>query len=130
MESENKKIISFTDLNAWKEGHKLVIEIYKITKKFPREEQFGLITQLRRAVVSITSNLAEGFSRHSYKEKLQFYSMALGSLTEVQNQLLISKDVGYLDKEIFEGVAGQANIVHQLLQGLIRKSKTFLNHKS
>jgi len=78
MESGNKKITSFTDLIAWKEGHGLVIEIYKITKKFPREEQFGLIMQLRRAVVSITSNIAEGFSRHSYKKiTVLFYGIGL-----------------------------------------------------
>ncbi len=91
MNEESRKIRSFTDLNAWKEGHKLVLEIYKFTQKFPKEEQFGLTNQLRRAVVSFTSNIAEGFSRNSYKEKLQFYSMALGSLTEVQNQLLVGK---------------------------------------
>lgn len=95
-EELGKKIAAFTDLDAWKEGHQLVILIYMLTKQFPRDEQFGLTSQIRRAVVSITSNIAEGFSRNSYREKLQFYSMALGSLTEVQNQLLIAKDVGYL----------------------------------
>ena len=70
---ENKKIQSFTDLDAWREGHALVLAIYRITRDFPREEQFGLVSQLRRAAVSITSNIAEGFSRLSYKEKRQFY---------------------------------------------------------
>jgi len=93
MNQESGKIKSFMDLDAWKEGHRLVLEIYQITKKFPREELFGLTNQLRRAAVSFTSNIAEGFSRNSYKEKLQFYSMALGSLTEIQNQLLISRDI-------------------------------------
>ena len=84
----NPKIKSFTDLQVWQEGHKLVLLIYKVTKKFPKEELFGLTNQIKRAGVSITSNIAEGFSRQSYKEKLQFYYMSLGSLTEIQNQLL------------------------------------------
>jgi len=64
--NNGNKIKSFTDLNTWKEGHRLVLMIYEITKEFPREEMFGLNNQLRRAAVSITSNIAEGFSRHSY----------------------------------------------------------------
>src|SRR3989344_1808308 len=99
MDNKNKKIESFKDLIAWQKGHELVLEIYKITKAFPKEEQFGLTNQLRRAAVSLTSNIAEGFSRRSYKEKSQFYSMALGSLTEVQNQLLIAEDIGYISKQ-------------------------------
>ena len=123
------KIRSFTDLNAWKEGHKLVLEIYKITQRFPREEQFGLTNQLRRAVVSFTSNIAEGFSRNSYKEKVQFYSMALGSLTEVQNQLLVARDVGYLSKEEFDKIAETAVIINKITNGLIKKSR-FIIHTS
>ena len=77
-ELEETRIRSFTDLDAWREGHKLVIMIYKATQNFPKEEMFGLISQLRRCVVSITSNIAEGFSRQSYREKVQFYAMAVG----------------------------------------------------
>lgn len=126
----NGKIQSFTDLKVWQEGHKLVVDLYKVTSSFPKAETYSLVDQMRRSATSITSNVAEGFGRQTYKEKVQFYYMAQGSLVELKKQLLISKDVGYLDKEIFEGLAGQANIVHQLLQGLIRKSKTFLNQKS
>jgi len=88
---------------------------------------FGLVMQMRRCVVSITSNIAEGFSRQSYKEKLQFYSMALGSVTELQNQLLIAKDVGFLTQETFEEVAAQSIKVHKILNGLIKKSKTIIH---
>jgi four helix bundle protein len=77
MNNEKNKIRFFIDLYAWKEAHKLVLLIYNITKEFPKEELFGLSNQIRRAVVSVTSNIAEGFSRNSYKEKSQFYSMAL-----------------------------------------------------
>jgi four helix bundle protein len=75
------KIITFKDLDVWKEGHKLVLNVYSITKPFPAEERFGLIDQMRRCSVSITSNIAEGFSRQGVKEKLQFYYMSKGSLT-------------------------------------------------
>ena len=125
--NNDKKIRTFTDLYAWQEAHKLVLMIYKTTKEFPKEELFGLVSQIRRAVVSITSNIAEGFSRQSYKEKIQFYSMAQGSNTEVQNQLLIAKDVGYLPQEDFDEIANQSVIVHKLLNGLIKKSKNILN---
>ncbi|MBU4347811.1 four helix bundle protein [Candidatus Parcubacteria bacterium] len=122
----NATIKKFTDLDAWKEGHKLVLMIYEITKIFPKEEMFGLISQMRRCAVSITSNIAEGFSRQSYKEKLQFYSIALGSITELQNQLLIAKDVNYIAKEQFQIIAEQSIKVHKITNGLIRSSKTII----
>lgn len=122
MESR-EKIKSFTDLVAWKEGHRLVLLIYKITKSFPKEEMFGLTNQIRRAAVSVTSNIAEGFSRNSSKEKTQFYFTALGSLTELQNQLLLSKDVDYLSKEKFDDIAKQTVIVSKLINGLIKSVK-------
>jgi four helix bundle protein len=118
-----EKIRSFRDLDAWKEGHRLVLEIYKMTKSFPKEEMFGLSNQLRRSAVSITSNIAEGFSRKSLKEKIQFYSMAKASNTELQNQLLIAKDVGYLSKEKFEELEKQSIRVNKLISGLIRYCK-------
>lgn len=117
-------IKSFTNLDAWSEGHKLVLLIYQITKAFPKEEMFGLVMQMRRCSVSITSNIAEGFSRQSYKEKLQFYSMALGSTTELQNQLLIAKDVEFIKKEKFQELAEQSIKVHKILNGLVK------NHNS
>lgn len=120
------KIKSFTQLNAWKEAHELVLEIYKITNKFPKEEQFGLTNQIRRAVVSITSNIAEGFSRNSYKEKSQFYSMALGSLTEVQNQILIARDICYINNLEFRKIADKTITVSKLLNGLIKKSRSMI----
>jgi len=116
------KIKSFTDLFAWKEAHKLVIEIYKITKTFPREEMYSLIDRMRRCAVSISSNIAEGFSRQSKKEKIQFYSTARGSLTELQNQLLVARDVDYLSKNNFITIADQTVVAHKLLNGLIKSA--------
>ncbi len=124
MNHESEKIKSFTDLNAWREGHCLVLEIYKITKKFPKEELFCLTSQIRRAVVSITSNIAEGFSRKSYKEKIQFYSIALGSLTEVQNQLLISRDLGYTTQVEFGKIAEKTVLESKIINGLIKKTRS------
>lgn len=125
MNQEKKTIQSFTDLKVWKEGHKLVILTYKETEKFPQKEIFSLTNQMRRCVVSITSNIAEGFSRRSNKEKLQFYCIAQGSLTELQNQLLIARDVGFLTKERFKQLADQSVVVHRIMSGLIKKSKTY-----
>ena len=127
MENNKNTIKSFTDLQVWQEAHKLVLMVYKLTKKFPKEELFSLTNQIRRAVISVTSNIAEGFSRQSYKEKLQFYYMALGSLTELQNQLLIAKDLNYLNQTEFDKVVEQAISVHKLLNAFIAKTKTILN---
>ena len=114
------KIRSFTDLTAWKRGHELVLMVYRNTDSFPQKERFSLTDQMRRAAVSITSNIAEGFSRQSQKEKVQFYSMAKASLTELQNQLLIARDIGYLAKEDFTSLANQSVQISKLLSGLIR----------
>lgn len=123
-----RKIKLFTDLNAWQEGHKLVLMVYEITKNFPKAELFGLTNQIRRAAVSITSNIAEGFSRQSYKEKVQFYSIAQGSVTELQNQILISKDIYYINNDKFRTISEQAVIVHKLITGLIKHSKFIINN--
>lgn len=98
----------------------LVLGVYKETQGFPSAEAFGLMSQLRRAVVSITSNIAEGFSRHSFRDKVHFWNIALGSLTEVQNQLLIARDVGYLTKKQFSSLADQTVTVSKILNGLIK----------
>ena len=118
-----EKIRSFTDLIVWRKGHQLVIAIYKVTDRFPIKEIFGLVNQMRRCVVSITSNIAEGFSRQGIKEKIQFYYIALGSVTELQNQLLVARDVSYLPKEKFDELAKQTVEVNKLINGLIKSIK-------
>lgn len=117
---ESEKIYSFTDLKAWKQGHELVLFVYEITKHFPQNEVFGLTSQMRRAVVSITSNIAEGFSRISNKEKAQFYSIALGSLTEIQNQSYIARDVGFISQEDFLKIEELLIVTSRLINGLRR----------
>lgn len=78
------KIQNFYELNAWKKAHELVLEIYKITKNFPKDELFGIISQLRRAACSIAANIAEGFERYHFNDKIRFYYQARGSVAEVQ----------------------------------------------
>ena len=97
--------------------------VYKETEKFPDKEKYGIIDQMRRAAVSITSNIAEGFSRRSSKEKNRFYCMAQASLVELQNQLIISCDVGYLSNNEYKIIDDQATISNKLLSGLSRATK-------
>ena len=106
-----------------------MLEIYKLTKTFPKEELYSLVDQIRRAAISIVSNIAEGFSRESYREKVQFYAMARGSVTEVQSQLLIAKDLGYVSKTDFDRVAQLTVVVHKLLSALVKSSKVRIQNK-
>lgn len=90
------KAKSFRDLVVWQKAHEFVIKIYNITKLFPSEEKFGLISQMRRAAVSIPANIAEGFVKRGIKDKSNFYNTAQGSLAELRYYLILSKDIGYL----------------------------------
>ena len=123
---QKEKIRDFTDLEAWRKAHELTLAIYKSTEKFPKAETFGLTSQIQRAAVSITSNIAEGFGRQTIKEKIQFYYQAHGSLTEVKNQLILSKDLGYISEQEFDKIMNALITSHRLLQGLLRKTKSFL----
>lgn len=113
-------IKTFEDLNTWQEAYKLVLQIYKTTDKFPPKENFALTSQMRRAAVSVSSNIAEGFSRRGIKEKVLFYSMSLGSITELQNQLLIAVGIGYLVSNDTKEISEQLILTHKLVNGLIK----------
>lgn len=121
--NEYKKISRFKDLIVWKQGHELVLEIYKLASLFPKSEVYSLTDQIKRAGVSITSNIAEGFGRWSYKEKVQFYYIAKGSLTEVENQIEIAKDVGYINEGQYFSISEKILSVSKLLNRLIFASK-------
>ncbi len=95
------KISSFRDLKVWQKAHELVLDIYKLTKKFPQEEKYGLISQMRRAAVSITTNIVEGFRRISVKESLNFYNISNGSLEELRYEIQIVFDLGYISSDEF-----------------------------
>ena len=128
MNKATNKINAFTDLDAWKEAHALVIMIYKETEYFPKQELFGLVSQMRRCAISITSNIAEGFSRQSYKEKVQFYSIAQGSITELQSQMYVTKDVGYIKEERFQKIMEKTTKVHKIINGLIKGARRLISY--
>ena len=117
------KITNFKQLNSWQQSHFLVLTIYKISSTFPKQEQFGLTNQIRRAAVSITSNIAEGFGRIGKKEKQHFFQIALGSLNEVESQLEIAKDLRYINRKTYQQTLVHVQTSSKLLSGLIRSTK-------
>lgn len=116
---------SFRDLTSWQKSHELTVKVYLATENFPKTEQFGLTNQVRRAAVSVASNLAEGFGRRSVADKSHFYDMARASLHEVQAQLLIAKDVGFLDRQSYDLLENISVECHKLITGLLNKTRTF-----
>ena len=111
----------YKNLEAWKEAIKLVKQIYLITKQFPKEELYGLTSQIRRAVISIPSNIAEGMSRYSDSDKSRFIDIALGSIAEVETQLIIAQELKFI--EDINEVELSINKTNALIIGL----KKYLN---
>jgi four helix bundle protein len=97
VKTKGLKSKSFKDLLVWQRSHEFVLEIYKLTQAFPQEELFGLVSQLRRAAISIPANIAEGFKRKGKADKLRFYNISQASLEEVRYYLILSHDLGYAD---------------------------------
>jgi four helix bundle protein len=97
-------IKSFKDIFAWQKAHQLTLLVYKLTKKYPKDELYGLVSQSRRAVVSIPSNLAEGFKRRGMQEDTHFCNIAEASLEELKYQLLLARDLGYISQTEFKEV--------------------------
>lgn len=118
-----EKIKSFQDLNIWKEAHRLVLEIYEITKNFPKEEIYSLTSQLKRAAVSIPSNIAEGMGRNTTKELLSFLYNARGSLFETIYLLTLVKDLNYINEEIYKNLEARYNGLGKGLNTFISKLK-------
>lgn len=107
----------YKELEVWKEAINLVTYIYKQTETYPKNEVFGIVSQIRRCVVSIPSNIAEGVVKHSDKETLRFLDIALGSLAELETQIIISKNLGYINN--LQDFDTQISKVNALLNGLI-----------
>ncbi len=118
MEKQVKKSRSYQDLQAGKAAINLVKEIYKVTERFPPSEIYGLSSQIRRAAVSIPSNIAEGQGRNSSKEFKQFLSIALGSLAELETQLIIAQEIDYLRSEELKPLLATLDNVRKMARGL------------
>ena len=114
---------SFVNLTIWQKAHKFVLAVYRLSISFPKNELYGVTSQLRRAAVSVSSNIAEGYARFGKKEKQQFYYMSLGSLTESQNLLLVCRDLKYIDKSDFLDLANQTVEIGKLINSYIRSLK-------
>jgi len=127
MNDENKqRIREFTDLQAWQAAFKLALNIQEVTKSFPREEVYGITSQIRRSALSATANIAEGFGKQTYKEKVHYYYQAHGSLVETKNHLLLAKGYKYIQEKEFCQLTENMGHAHRLLLGLIRSSKAYL----
>jgi len=109
------QIKTFRDLKVWEKAHQLVLAIYQITSKFPAQEKYGLVLQMRRAAISVASNIVEGFKRRSRKESLNFYNISDGSLEELKYQLLVSRDLKYISEQIYKEALGLAEEVSKML---------------
>ena len=122
MNRENME--TFQNLKVWQVAHKLVLEIYNITKQFPDNERFRLTDQICRSAISIAANIAEGKGRNTLKEYIQFLYNARGSLEETKYHLILSKDLGYINENKFKELIAGYNQVGKMLNGLINSLKT------
>ena len=112
---------SFKELKVWQKGHELTLAIYRATKSFPKDETYGLTSQLRRAAASIPANIAEGCVRGSGADFRRFLQVALGSASELEYHILLSHELGYLDKNQYESMSGNATELKRMLTSFIQK---------
>jgi four helix bundle protein len=115
------KVNTYRDFIVWQKSMDLVTDTYKLTHSLPKEEVFGLKSQIRRSVISVPSNIAEGFGRKSNKDFARFLKISIGSLFELQTQLEICFRLKYIEKNIYEGTYNQTREVERMLSSLIRK---------
>jgi four helix bundle protein len=118
----NKNAVRFQDLEVWQRAHNLVLETYKITKGFPDDEKFGLVSQMRRAGISIAANIAEGFKKRGLRDKANFYNISQGSLEELKYYIILSKDLGYVQEN--EKFLSNSDEVGRMLYGLVNSIKS------
>lgn len=111
----------YRDLKVWQLSHSLTLDIYKITRTFPPEERYGIISQMRRAAYSVPSNIVEGKSRNTQKEFKHFLHISRGSIDELSYFLLLSKDLGYVTNEDFELLQDRCSHIASMLNNLIKK---------
>jgi four helix bundle protein len=115
------KVLHYKDLQIWQKGMRLTKEIYRLTARFPTEERYGLASQMRRAAVSIPSNIAEGQARRGTKEFVQFLSLASGSLAELDTQLLLSVDLEYTQRTDATAAATEITEIQKMVAAIQRK---------
>jgi four helix bundle protein len=120
VEGTDGVIRNYDDLLVWKKARAIVKAVYEVTRTFPAEELYGLTQQLRRAAVSVPSNIAEGYGRGSRKDYVRFLRTARGSLYEMQTQLLVAQDLGYVDRKRVDGLMKEMAQCSQVLHGLLR----------
>lgn len=113
----------FKNLTAWSGAHELTLEVYGVTKGFPRDEAFGLTSQLRRACTSIPANIAEGCGRNGDAELARFLTVASGSASEVEYHLLLARDLNYLSQDKYVNLNGEVNELKRMLTAFIQKLK-------
>jgi four helix bundle protein len=123
LEGKDKKSRSYQDLEVWKSSIALVKEVYQVTARFPSSEIYGLTNQIRRASVSIPSNIAEGQGRISPKEFRQFLSISIGSLAEVETQLIIAKEINYLAQEELNPLLIKIDHIRKMTKALLNSIK-------
>lgn len=111
---------TFRDLLIWQKSMEYVTDIYATTKKFPDEEKFGLVSQLRRSAVSIPSNISEGYGRNSSNEFARFLNIAMGSLFEVQTQIGIAQNLRFIDSKNFEKLYEQSREIERMMSSFIK----------
>jgi four helix bundle protein len=121
----------FRNLKVWQRAHRLTLDVYRTTEKFPVQEQYGLTSQMRRSAASIATNLAEGCGRYGDAELVRFAQISMGSASELEYQLILARDLGYLTDEDFEPVRQEIIEVKRMLGALITRlragSKTRIN---
>ena len=111
---------NYKELQVWQKGYQLCLQIYKITKKFPKEEQYGLISQIRRAAVSVPSNIAEGYGRKTTPDYLRSLYIAYGSDCELETQIMLSRDLNYIFSNDSEKLLNEIREVERMLKALIK----------
>jgi len=112
-----EKVVKFQQLTVWQEAHQLVLQVYRVTKSYPADEKFGLVSQMRRAAVSAPANIAEGFKRRGQRDKIHFYNIAQASLEELKYYFILSADLRYVENA--DDLMAQAESVSRLLYRLI-----------
>src|SRR5688572_9214252 len=118
------KMKDFRQLKVWEKAHLLALEIYKATATFPKEELYGLMSQLRRASVSIPTNIAEGCGRNTDADFARFLQIAMGSASETEYEIILAFDLGFLSKNQFESLQSQAEEVKKMLASFIKTLRT------